>query len=189
MPPKDMVNIASALCDGGIRILEVTLNSADALASIKELSNAFGDSMLVGAGTVLNSTDAVNAIEAGAEFLISPSLDFEVIKIAKKAGKVSIPGAYTPTEILAAYNQGADIVKIFPVPDAGYIKSILAPLDKIRVMPTGGINAANIKSFADAGAVAFGISSALTDSKAIVSKDYLIGLTGKAKKLITALNS
>jgi 2-dehydro-3-deoxyphosphogluconate aldolase/(4S)-4-hydroxy-2-oxoglutarate aldolase len=145
--------------------------------------------MLIGAGTVLNVSDATNAIAAGAAFLISPALDIAVIKTTRDAGRISIPGAYTPTEILTAYNNGADIVKVFPAPDAAYIKNILAPLNHIPVMPTGGIDAGNIKTFAAAGAVAFGIGSALVNSKAIIDELYLTTLTSKAQQLIVALKS
>ncbi|CAN5116866.1 bifunctional 4-hydroxy-2-oxoglutarate aldolase/2-dehydro-3-deoxy-phosphogluconate aldolase [soil metagenome] len=189
MPPKETLRIAGALYDGGIRLLEVTLNSEAALPLIEELSATFKGRMLIGAGTVLNVSDATNAIAAGAAFLISPSLDIAVIKTTRDAGRISIPGAYTPTEILTAYNNGADIVKVFPAPDAAYIKNILAPLNHIRVMPTGGIDAGNIKSFAAAGAVAFGIGSALVNSKAIIDELYLTTLTSKAQQLIVALNS
>jgi 2-dehydro-3-deoxyphosphogluconate aldolase/(4S)-4-hydroxy-2-oxoglutarate aldolase len=189
MPPKETLRIAGALYDGGIRLLEVTLNSEAALPLIEELSATFKGRMLIGAGTVLNVSDATNAIAAGAAFLISPSLDIAVIKTTRDAGRISIPGAYTPTEILTAYNNGADIVKVFPAPDAAYIKNILAPLNHIRVMPTGGIDAGNIKTFAAAGAVAFGIGSALVNSKAIIDELYLTTLTNKAQQLILALNS
>ena len=188
MPPADIINIANALYDGGIRTLEITLNSQGALPAIEQLNDQFKNRMLIGAGTVLNTTDAANAIAAGAEFLISPSLDIGIISSAKAAGKVSIPGALTPTEILSAHNNGADIVKIFPAPDAVYIKNILAPLNHIRVMPTGGIDAGNIKEFTAAGAVAFGIGSALTDSRASITTNYLLELTAKAQRLIAALN-
>ena len=189
MPPKEIMRIADALYEGGIRILEITLNSADALPVIEQLSHAFKDKMLIGAGTVLSTTDAANAIDAGAAFLISPSTDFAVIKAAKDAGIVSIPGAFTPTEILSAHNNGADIVKVFPCLDAAYIKNILAPLNHIRVMPTGGIDVSNIKTFAETGAVAFGIGSALVNSKATIDENYLAALSDKARKLIAALNS
>ncbi|QEC66651.1 bifunctional 4-hydroxy-2-oxoglutarate aldolase/2-dehydro-3-deoxy-phosphogluconate aldolase [Panacibacter ginsenosidivorans] len=187
MPPKEIIPIAKALYNGGIRILEITLNSQDALPVIEQLSHAFKDRMLIGAGTVLNTTDANNAIDAGAKFLISPSLDVAVIKTAKDAGLVSIPGAFTPTEILSAHNNGADIVKIFPCLDAAYIKNILAPLNHIRVMPTGGIDASNIKTFAATGAVAFGIGSALVNSKVAINETYLAELSAKARRLIEAL--
>ncbi|MBC7628779.1 bifunctional 4-hydroxy-2-oxoglutarate aldolase/2-dehydro-3-deoxy-phosphogluconate aldolase [Ferruginibacter sp.] len=188
MPPKEIMRIASALYDGGIRILEITLSSEDALSLIEQLSHTFKYRLLIGAGTVLNTSDAANAIDAGAAFLISPSLDIGVIKITKDAGLVSIPGAYTATEILTAHNNGADIVKVFPAPDAAYIKNILAPLSHIRVMPTGGVDAGNIKAFAVAGAVAFGIGGALVNSKTIVDENYLAALKDRAEKLITALN-
>lgn len=189
MPPKEIMSIADALYAGGIRILEITLNSEDALPVIEQLSHAFKSKMQIGAGTVLSTTDAANAIDAGAQFLISPSLDLSVIKATKDAGVVSIPGAFTPTEILSAYNNGADIVKVFPCLDAAYIKNILAPLNHIKVMPTGGIDASNIKTFAATGAVAFGIGSALVNSKATIDETYLAALTDKARKLIAALNS
>ena len=189
MPPAELVNIATALHKGGIRILEVTLNSPGALAAISDLNHVFKDRLLVGAGTVLDAKDAHAAIAAGATFLISPSTDPLVIRIAKDAGVVSIPGAYTPTEILAAHNHGADIVKVFPAPDAAYIKNIRGPLDQIRLMPTGGIDATNIKSFAEAGAVAFGIGSSLANSKAVMNETYYSELTARAQRLISALIS
>lgn len=189
MPANDIAAIANALYDGGIRALEVTLNSDQALQLIAQLSDTFKDKMLIGAGTVLDKADAVNAIAAGASFLISPSLDIAVIKAAKNAGRVSVPGAFTATEILTAHNNGADIVKVFPVPDAAYIKNILAPLNHIRLMPTGGIDASNIKTFAATGAVAFGIGSALVKNSNTINEAYLKELSAKAKGLITALNS
>ncbi|MEP7319632.1 MAG: bifunctional 4-hydroxy-2-oxoglutarate aldolase/2-dehydro-3-deoxy-phosphogluconate aldolase [Panacibacter sp.] len=189
MPPQEILSIANALYDGGIRVLEITLNSESALQVIEQLSHEFKDKMLIGAGTVLNTTDAANAIAAGATFLISPSLDIAVIKAAKNAGVVSIPGAFTPTEILSAHNNGADIVKVFPCLDAAYIKNILAPLNHIKVMPAGGIDASNIKTFAATGAVAFGIGSALVNSKTTIDETYLVALTDKARKLIAELNS
>jgi len=181
MPPKDIQGIANALYNGGLRILEVTLNSKDALPVIEQLSHEFRNKMLIGAGTVLDTKDAANAIDAGAAFLISPSLDTSVIKAAKDAGVVSIPGAFTPTEILTAYNSGADIVKVFPTLNADYIKNILAPLNHIPVMPAGGIDITNIKTFAATGAVAFGIGSALVNSKAVINDTYLAELSDKAK--------
>ncbi len=188
MPANDTVAIANALYEGGIRILEVTLNSEQALDLIERLSHTFQDKMMIGAGTVLDHSDAVNAIAAGASFLISPSMDSRVINTTKKAGRISIPGAFTATEILTAYNNGADIVKVFPAPDAAYIKNILAPLNHIRLMPTGGIDETNIKAFAATGAVAFGIGSALVKSGSVVDNNYLGELTARAKRLIDALN-
>ncbi len=187
--PATMLPTAEALYAGGIKVLEITLNSPEALPLIEQLGESFRGRMLIGAGTVINKTDAENAIAAGAAFLISPTLDAEVITLAKNAGVVSIPGAFTPTEIVAAHNYGADIVKIFPCPDAAYVKNILAPLNHIRVMPTGGVDATNIKAFAATGAVAFGIGSALVKNASTMDENYFSELNIKAQKLITALNS
>lgn len=187
MPPTEITNIANALYDGGIRLLEITLNSEDALPAIEQLNHEFNNKMLIGAGTVIDEKDAKNAIATGAAFLISPSLDIQVIKAAKDAGIVSIPGAFTPTEIVAAHKNGADIIKIFPCLNAAYVKNILAPLNFIKVMPTGGIDVSNIQTFAKTGAVAFGIGSALVSSKATVNEAYLETITAKAKQLVAAL--
>jgi 2-dehydro-3-deoxyphosphogluconate aldolase/(4S)-4-hydroxy-2-oxoglutarate aldolase len=189
VPSKDVIRIADTLYEGGIRVLEITLNSENALSLIEQLSNVFKDRMLIGAGTVLNTMNAANAIDAGASFIISPSFDPAVIKITKAAGVVSIPGAFTPTEILTAHNSGADIVKIFPALNDAYIKNILAPLNHIRVMPTGGIDASNIKAFAATGAAAFGIGSSLVNSKNIIDETYLAELSVKARHLHAVLNS
>lgn len=183
----DVLKIAGALCDGGVKIIEVTLNSPNALLVIEQLNSAYGNQLLVGAGTVLDVSDAKAAIAAGAKFLISPNVDIAVIKAAKNAGILSIPGAFTPTEIVTAHNNGADIVKVFPAPDAAYIKNILAPLNHIKLMPTGGINLTNIKSFKDAGATAFGIGSSLVNNQSIIDETYLQQLTIKAGNFIAAI--
>ena len=183
----DVLKIAGALCDGGVKIIEVTLNSPNALLVIEQLNSAYGNQLLVGAGTVLDVSDSKAAIAAGAKFLISPNVDIAVIKAAKDAGILSIPGAFTPTEIVTAHNNGADIVKVFPAPDAAYIKNILAPLNYIKLMPTGGINLANIKSFKDAGATAFGIGSSLVNNQSIIDETYLQQLTIKAGNFIAAI--
>ena len=183
----DVLKIAGALCDGGVKIIEVTLNSPNALLAIEQLNSAYGNQLLVGAGTVLDVSDAKAAMAAGATFLISPNVDIAVIKAAKDAGILSIPGAFTPTEIITAHNNGADIVKVFPAPDAAYIKNILAPLNHIKLMPTGGINLTNIKSFKDAGATAFGIGSSLVNNQSISDEAYLQQLTIKASDFMTAI--
>ena len=185
--PDDVLKIAGALCDGGVKIIEVTLNSPNALLAIEQLNSAYGNQLLVGAGTVLDISDAKAAMAAGAKFLISPNVDIAVIKAAKDAGILSIPGAFTPTEIVIAHNNGADIVKVFPAPDAAYIKNILAPLNHIKLMPTGGINLTNIKSFKDAGATAFGIGSSLVNNQSIIDETYLQQLTIKAGNFIAAI--
>ncbi len=189
MPAKDAVNLATALYKGGINILEITLNSPNALQVIEELSQQFKDTMLIGAGTVLTAEEANDAINAGAQFIISPALDADVITTTKDAGKVSIPGAYTPTEIVQAHRSGADIIKVFPAPNAAYIKNILAPLNTLKLMPTGGVNVDNIKEYAAAGAVAFGIGSSLVNSKEEVNELYLQNLEDKARRFTGAIHA
>lgn len=185
--PADVLKIAGALNQGGVKLLEVTLNSPGALMAIEQLSKEMKDKMLIGAGTVLDATSTKEAIAAGARFIISPVFDEEVISTTRRYGAVSIPGAYTPTEILKAYVQGGDIIKIFPAAGAAYIKDLQAPLPQLPLMPTGGINHQNIATFQLAGAVAFGIGSALVDAKQTVDDNYLQSLTAKAKQLVEAL--
>ncbi len=189
MPAEDSVKLATALYKDGISILEITLNSPNALQVIEELSQQFKDTMLIGAGTVLTAQEATNAINAGAQFIISPALDADVIKTTKNAGKVSIPGAYTPTEIVQAHRSGADIIKVFPAPNAAYIKNILAPLNFLKIMPTGGVNVDNIKDYAAAGAIAFGIGSSLVNSKEEVNDLYLQNLEDKARRFTDAIHA
>ena len=185
--PGDVMEIAAALHNGGIRALEVTLNSENALVLIRQLADQFKDSMQVGAGTVLNSASAMAAIAAGAQFIISPLLDIDTISVTKAQGIVSIPGAYTATEIVKAHEAGADIVKVFPAQSAQYIKDLRGPLSHIPLMPTGGVNISNICAFRDAGAIAFGIGSALVDSSQPVTAAYLAALTEKARAFVQAL--
>jgi 2-dehydro-3-deoxyphosphogluconate aldolase/(4S)-4-hydroxy-2-oxoglutarate aldolase len=187
--PGDVMDIAAALYAGGIVAVEVTLNSANALELISQLSDKQKNKMLIGAGTVLNAAAALEAMEAGAQFIISPSMDIDTISVTKAQGVVSIPGAYTATEIVKAHAAGADIIKVFPARDAQYIKDLRGPLPHIPLMPTGGVNISNIRSFRDAGAVAFGIGSALVDSSQPVTLDYLAALTEKARAFVRAIEA
>lgn len=187
--PAHLSKIADALYEGGIRVLEITMNSKDAIKQISGLSRSHGKKMLIGAGTVLNVNDASAALDAGALFLISPGLDVEVVDFTKRNGLVSIPGAYTATEVMHADRAGADIVKVFPVSSADYIKNLHAPLDKIRLMPTGGINTDNIDKFSKAGAVAFGIGSALVDKNFSDDDNYYNLLTEKARAFVKSVAS
>ena len=186
-PAGDVMNIAKALYNGGIRLLEVTLNSDDALNLIRKISVEFENKMLAGAGTVLTVKDARSAIDAGAKFLISPTLDVDVIKAAKDNNIVSIPGAYTPTEIFTAYKNGADIIKIFPAQTPEYLKQVLAPLDQVLLMPTGGIDVNNIGAYKKAGACSFGIGSSLVSNKEKVDELFLQNITAKAKRFVEAI--
>ena len=187
--PNDVLKIANALREGGVRALEITMNSSKALSVIEEVAGKIGDEVMVGAGTVLDAQTARAAISAGAKFIISPTLDINTIKTARRYGAVSIPGAYTPTEVLKAYSHGGDIIKVFPASNAGYIKDIRGPLPQIPLMPTGGVNLDNIQQFYKAGAVAFGIASALVDTKQEITDDYLQKLTEKASQFVRAVST
>ncbi len=181
--PDDVLKIARALHLGGVKILEVTMNSDDPLEVIRQLSKTMKDKMLIGAGTVLDAEMTKRAIDAGAKFIISPCVNKDVIKTTKKLGAVSIPGAFTPTEIVNAFNRGGDIIKVFPASaNVNYIKEIRAPLPHIPLMPTGGITLDNIRDFHKAGAVSFGIGTALVNTKEKVTEEYLEQLTERAHK-------
>ena len=187
--PKSLLRIAQALHAGGVRLMEVTLNSPGALASIEEIAKGMEGKLLVGAGTVLDPETARAALLAGAQYIISPTLNKKTIRMTKRYGAVSIPGAYTATEILKAYECGGDIIKVFPASagGAGYFKDIAGPLPFIPLMPTGGVSLDNIKGFAAAGAAAFGLGSSLVDTSKPVTDEYLQQLTEKARAFVAAV--
>ncbi len=182
--PKDVLPIVASLHEGGIKIVEITLNSEDALELISKLSSVMKNKMLIGAGTVLDVKSAKAAAKHGAQFIISPSLDINVVKFANQKKLVSIPGAFTATEIVEAHKAGADIVKVFPAPSPRYIKDLQGPLSHIRMMPTGGINLENIDQFKKAGAVAFGVGSSLINTEAQIIKESLRQLSQKANQFV-----
>lgn len=183
-----VLKIVEALHEGGIRAVEVTMNSPAPLASIQNLSKIFEDDMVIGAGTVLNTAMAKDAINAGAKFIISATTNADTINFTKAQNVVSIPGAYTATEILNAFQLGGDIIKVFPARgSADYIKDLHAPLPHIPLMPTGGITVENIAAFKKAGAVAFGIGSSLADMKKDFNEASLREITIAAQGFINAL--
>jgi 2-dehydro-3-deoxyphosphogluconate aldolase/(4S)-4-hydroxy-2-oxoglutarate aldolase len=186
--PERIPDIAAALFEGGVRLLEITLNSPGALEAIRRVADTMGDKLLVGAGTVLTPAEAEAAIDAGARFILSPSLDIDTIRATRQRGAVSIPGAFTATEILMAYRNGADIVKVFPASaGAKYFKDLRGPLPQILLMPTGGVNLDNIREFRAAGAVAFGIGSALVPAGQETTPEALQQLKAKAAEYIKAV--
>jgi 2-dehydro-3-deoxyphosphogluconate aldolase/(4S)-4-hydroxy-2-oxoglutarate aldolase len=187
--PDHIVPVAHALYAGGIRLLEITLNSPGALEAIEAVTAALGNKMIVGAGTVLDAAEATSAIAAGARFVLSPSLDLPTIRRTIDLGAVSVPGAFTATEILTAWRHGANIVKVFPASvGPAYFRDLRGPLPQIPLMPTGGVNLENIREFDKAGAVAFGIGSALVTPAEALTDDYLEGLVFKATAYVKALN-
>jgi 2-dehydro-3-deoxyphosphogluconate aldolase/(4S)-4-hydroxy-2-oxoglutarate aldolase len=187
--PAHVLPIAEALYAGGVRLLEITLNSPGAFEAIETASARLGDSMVIGAGTVLDAAEATSAIAAGARFVLSPSLDIPTIRRTIDLGAVSIPGAFTATEILTAWRHGASIVKVFPASvGPAYFRDLRGPLPQIPLMPTGGVNLDNIREFDKAGAVAFGIGSALVTPAEALTDEYLEGLVLKATAYVKMLN-
>lgn len=155
---------------GGISIIEVTMTVPGAVELISELSASYGDDVLIGAGTVLDPETATKCIAAGAKFIISPALNIDTIMACREFGTVVMPGALTPTEVVTAWNAGADFVKIFPAGSMGgasYLKSLKAPLPHIKLIPTGGVSLDTAASFIEAGASAVGVGADLVDLKAV----------------------
>jgi 2-dehydro-3-deoxyphosphogluconate aldolase / (4S)-4-hydroxy-2-oxoglutarate aldolase len=165
---------AKALAEGGISFLEITLNTDGALNMIDEIKGKFGEGIRVGAGTVLNLKMAKEAIQAGAEYIISPNLDEEVLTYGLEQGVEVWPGTMTPSEIVRAYNLGAKAVKVFPIGSLGvkYIKDLRAPLNHIPMVATGGVNLDNIKEVLSYGAVAVGLGGNLVNNSLIEKGDF-----------------
>lgn len=162
--------LVEALVAGGITVMEVTMTVPGAVELLRELKHAYGDRLLLGSGTVTDVGQVQETIAAGAEFVVSPSFHPEVVGRTKALGKVSIPGALTPTEVITAWRAGADYVKIFPcsaVGGASYLKSLLAPFPELQLIPTGGVTLDTAADFLKAGALALGVGTDLVNPKAI----------------------
>ena len=175
MEPERVVKIAESLINGGIKVLEVTMNSPKVLSVIEKVKDAlFDSSVIIGAGTVLDSESARAAILAGAEFIVGPNLNFGVIKVCNRYDIPVIPGVMTPTEIVEGLEAGADLLKIFPANVLGpsYIKSILPPIKYAKLVPTGGISLSNVGDYISAGAFAVGAGGGLLDKILIEKEDY-----------------
>lgn len=182
----DAMKIVYAIKEGGINIIEVTMTVPNAIGVMEAVAKKFDGDVLLGAGTVLDAETARISILAGAEFVVSPCLNEDLIKICRRYAKIAIPGAMTPTEILEAWEMGADIVKIFPVGNLGgseYIKAIKAPLPQILLNVTGGISLKNAAEFIKAGASIISVGSALVDKKAVYEKKFEV-LTKKAREFV-----
>ena len=182
---EELQKIADALYEGGVRAIEVTCNTKGYLGMIETLSNTMKDKMIIGAGTVLSPVTAQLVIDAGAEFVLAPDLNREVVQQVHQNRKFAIPGVTTPSEIMDAYRMGVDVVKLFPAGALGarYLKDLRGPLSNAAIIPVGGINLENLSEFVQAGAFAFGIGSELIDKKAIAGGDFSI-ITQKAKAYI-----
>jgi 2-dehydro-3-deoxyphosphogluconate aldolase/(4S)-4-hydroxy-2-oxoglutarate aldolase len=169
-----LVDVCRALVDGGIDVAEITFTVPDALDVLKATRKALGDRILLGAGTVLDAETARAAFLAGAEYLVSPTLDLDVIRMARRYGKLVMPGCFTPTEALQAWQAGADIIKLFPAEllGPGFFKAMRGPLPQIRLMPTGGVDLKTAHSFLEAGACCLGLGSQLIDPKAVAARQF-----------------
>ncbi|KXH73260.1 MAG: hypothetical protein AM326_00495 [Candidatus Thorarchaeota archaeon SMTZ-45] len=180
------MKVAQAFLEGGVRIIEVTFSVPGATDVVRQLNDELGDKVLIGTGTVLNAKMVEEAVAAGSEFIVSPGYSKELIDAAKSHSKICIPGALTPTEILDAYNLGSDAVKVFPCGNVGgaeYIKAVRAPLPKIPLVPTGGVNLETAGPLLEAGAFALGVGSAITD-KAAVKEGRFEVITENVKKFL-----
>ncbi len=179
--------LVEALLAGGIRAIEITMTTPNALAAIREAREKAGDRALVGVGTVLDADTCRSAITAGAEFVVTPICRTELVAIAHAAGCPVMLGAYTPTEAQQAHEAGADFIKIFPADTLGpgYIKALRAPLPHLRIVPTGGVDVQNVADFLKAGCAALGVGSALVSAK-ILQEAAWPALTRRAGAFVSA---
>ena len=186
--PQKLRAVVDALAAGGVRVFEVTMTVPRAIESIRQLASELGDDMLLGAGTVIDAGTARLAVDAGAMFVVSPVFRRDVLDACHNSGVPAMPGCFTPTEILDAWDAGADIVKVFPSTSLGptFMKDVRAPLPQIKLMPTGGVTIDNAADWLRAGAVAVGIGSALVDAAAVKSGDFAT-ITRRAERLVASI--
>jgi 2-dehydro-3-deoxyphosphogluconate aldolase/(4S)-4-hydroxy-2-oxoglutarate aldolase len=183
--PEKLRAVVNALAEGGVRALEVTMTVPRAIEMIGELAPTLPAGFLLGAGTVLDAETARLAILAGAQFVVGPVFRPEVIAMCHRYDVAAMPGCFTPTEILAAWEAGADIVKVFPATalGPGFIKDVRGPLPQVKLMPTGGVTLDNAGEWIKAGAVAVGVGTALLDAKAIAAGAYDV-ITANARRIV-----
>ncbi len=186
--PDNLVHVAQAIGRGGIGAVEITMTTPGALGVIGECANRLGGEFLLGAGTVLDPETARAAILAGAQYIVTPTLNPDVITLCNRYDKVIIPGALTPTEILTAWECGADIVKVFPATAVGprYFKDVKGPLPQVDLIPTGGVDLDNAGDFIRAGACAVAVGSNLVDKTAVATGEWQV-LTDTARKYVEAV--
>ena len=184
-----LADVAEALVAGGVDVMEVTFTVPNAVEVIQEVKRRIGDKILLGAGTVLDTETCRAAILAGAEFIVSPSTDVEVIKLCRRYDKIVTPGIFTPTEAVTAWQAGADILKVFPADIGGpaHIKGLSGPLPQCRFMPTGGVNLDTAADFLRAGSVALGVGGALVEKSAVETGNFgrIEDLARQYKQIVT----
>ena len=180
------LSIVGSIILGGINCVEITMTVPNALHAIEKVANQYGDRVLIGAGTVLDPETARNCMLAGAQFFVTPSLNLKTIDMARRYSRPIFPGALTPTEILTAWEAGADAVKVFPCSTIGgakYIKAVKAPFPQIEMIPTGGVNLDTIAEFLEAGSAAVGVGSELVDSQSINAGKFEV-VTKRAQQFL-----
>jgi len=186
---KEAVNVADAIKAGGGSLIEITMSVPGALDTIKDLTHKYKDEIIMGAGTVLDPETGRAALLAGAQFIVTPTLNVDLIQLAHRYSTVIVPGAATPTEILAAWNAGADMVKVFPAAQLGgpeYLKALRGPLPQILLVPTGGVNLQNAGTFIKAGATALGVGGELVDKKAVKENKFEV-ITQNTRTFLKAI--
>jgi 2-dehydro-3-deoxyphosphogluconate aldolase/(4S)-4-hydroxy-2-oxoglutarate aldolase len=188
--PGKLRAVVDAISEGGVRAMEVTMTVPGAVELIRQLAPTLPPGFLLGAGTVIDAETAVRVIEAGAQFIVSPVFRREVIAACHRHEVPAMPGCFTPTEILDAWDAGADVVKVFPATalGPGYIKDVRAPLPQLKLMPTGGVTLDNAGDWIKAGAVAVGVGTALLDSKAIAAGDFAV-LRRNAERIVASVRA
>ncbi|MWG36358.1 bifunctional 4-hydroxy-2-oxoglutarate aldolase/2-dehydro-3-deoxy-phosphogluconate aldolase [Halomarina oriensis] len=184
-----VVNVVDALVEGGVRAVELTADSEDAMGMLRDVSSTLSEDVSLGVGTVLDAPTARQALLAGAEFVVTPSFDPEVVTVANRYGTPVAPGVYTPTEAVRAYEAGADLLKLFPASTGGpgHLKAIKGPLGHVPIVPTGGVSLENVADFIDAGALGVGVGGSLVDSEAVAAGQYEV-LTENARAFRTAID-
>ena len=188
---EEATRAVEAICAGGIPVVEITMTVPNAVSVIREVAKQHAATTLIGAGTVVTAEQAESCIRAGAEFLVSPGLSVPVLSVARASGKLAIPGALTPTELMNAHEHGARLVKIFPCGNVGgpkYLRSLKAPFPKAELIPTGGVNASNAADFIAAGAFALGVGADLVDAVAL-REGNLEKISAAAQELVQAVIS
>lgn len=188
--PEKLRAVVDALAEGGVRALEVTMTVPRAIQMIEALAPSLPEGFLIGAGTVLDPETARLAMLAGANFVVSPIFRPETIAMCHRYDVAVMPGCFTPTEILTAWEAGADVVKVFPATSLGpgFFKDVRGPLPQIKLMPTGGVSLDNAGDWIRAGAVAVGVGTALLDTKAIAAGDYGV-ITANARRLVASVTA
>jgi 2-dehydro-3-deoxyphosphogluconate aldolase / (4S)-4-hydroxy-2-oxoglutarate aldolase len=187
---EQLVDVAEALVAGGIDVLEVTFTVPDALGVLAAVRKKLGNRILLGAGTVLDPETARAAMLAGAEYIVTPTVNPRVIEMCRRYDKLVMPGAFTPTEVLTAWEAGADVVKLFPaeIGGPGHLRALKGPFPQIRILPTGGVNFETLGDFVKAGACAVGLGSSLVEKAALEQRDFA-RITELSKKYVSAMQA